>query len=132
MLNRTRGSRPGNKHTARQLQRDLYLRVDGEEFSLAEVVRAVDDVLVVVVVVVNKRHVVVLVVQGTGDVKLLVDYLTTQSQSGSSTFAQPETRCAFSFGFSVTTLEAHRDEEEHHAGEGETAGVAQVACKAGE
>lgn len=93
VLNRTRGSRPGNTHTARQLQRDLYLRVDGEEFSLAEVVRAVVDVLVVVVV--DKRHVVVLIVQGTGDVKLLVDYLTTQSQCGSSTFAQPETRCAF-------------------------------------
>lgn len=33
--------------------------------------------------------------------------------------------------FAATTLEAHRDEEEHHAGEGEAAGVAQVSCEAG-
>lgn len=75
VLNRTRGSRPGNKHATRKLRRDLYLRVDGEEFSLAEVVRAVVDV--VVVVVVNKRRVDVLEVQRTRDVEFLVDYLTT-------------------------------------------------------
>lgn len=82
-----------------RLQRDPHLRVDGEELSLAEVVGAVVDLVVVEVVLVHQRHVVVLVVQRTGDVEFLVDYLTTQSQSDTSIFSQPETRSAVLFCF---------------------------------
>lgn len=82
MLNRTRGSGPANKQRARLLRLlDVYLRVDGEEFGLAEVIGAVVSV-VVVVEVVDQRLVAVLVVQRTRYVEFLVDDLTTESQSG--------------------------------------------------
>lgn len=76
----------------------MYLRVDGEEFGLAEVVGAVVKVVVVVVVIVGKRHVVVLLVQRTRDVEFLVDDLTTESQSGLSAFSQLETHVCFLAG----------------------------------
>lgn len=80
------------------------------------------------VVVVGKRSVLVLALQRTRDVELLVDDLTAESQSGLSAFSTAGDSLCLSF--SGSTLEAHRDEEEDHAGEGETAGVAQVACVA--
>lgn len=93
-MNSARGSRPGNKLAARLLQRDPYLRVDGEELRLAKVVRVVGHVVVVVVVVVEERRVAVLVVvQRTRDVELLVDYLPTEGQSVSSKLGRSETRC---------------------------------------
>lgn len=77
----------------------MYLRVDGEEFGLAEVVGAVVKVGVgVVVVTVGKRHVVVLLVQRTRDVEFLVDDLTRESQSGLSAFSQLETHVCFLAG----------------------------------
>lgn len=85
MLNRTRGSGPANEQTARLLRLDVYLRVDGEEFGLAEVVGAV---VIVVEVLIDKWHVVVLVVQRTRDVEFLVDDLTTKRPSWLSAFSQ--------------------------------------------
>lgn len=53
-------------------RQNSHLRVDGEEFRLAEVICAVDGEEVM-----NKQGAVMFMFQWTGDVELLIDYLRT-------------------------------------------------------